>query len=655
MSRSSNDPGVLGPASRFDAPRFRSHSSSPTRSPTRRQHLTSGELDPLLSNLSPTSTLEALTATDAIQSQGGKQHDLLRDSIAQASTSERGLGIRAALAGKKLREWCYEVEGWEWPIRGFEEPSAEERASKKRKYGHEMVSHVVVGNKEQPHSEANDDEEYWGSMPAALVQRYENRIENIRDDMETLEVEELKEHVRGAHAAWMNSDVSSGFPLDAGRRVSQDHYLDDFTVIITATIMQALPLISRLDSMLNAWSVRFMVLRQVPGFLFRVKQATNLLSSAWKAIEDTHKSGADGNLILGKSPLPAFRENLANQICVVGRRCDAMLNALEGRKDIVPETWIDDVEKLETEFGDWVVEAEKRQFEEDTWAREVSLAGRRIPQDVSRTPSEDVSSRPRLPQLPASVSSAPSTRSFSISSTRGDQYPSASWVLADAPHSVGMGQAALANGHSLAPVDPDIVLSNRAQDEGANVPEMDIPNYEDTAEDDMSLVDGSAPGSPFSGGLSNMSSPEILDASKVEYFSSPTKEKSPIFPDTGHASPSENDLHRLGQMNERGLGSQLTRASTELASASSCRPRITNADNSVDRAESAPHTRSFVLRNEDSISESQVKRASITSISSLSRNNVNTSNLFLFSSLFLHRSGISRSLEAGATHRHRQK
>ena len=40
-------------------------------------------------------------------------------------------------------------------------------------------------------------EEYWGCLPASLVKEYEARVEDIRKNLEDLEIEELKEKVLG--------------------------------------------------------------------------------------------------------------------------------------------------------------------------------------------------------------------------------------------------------------------------------------------------------------------------------------------------------------------------------------------------------------------------------------------------------------------------
>ena len=94
----------------------------------------SHELDPLLANLSPKSTLEALEATEVIDLEGRASQSLLHDSVAAASTSERALGIRAALAGKKLKKWHAELTAWPWPLAssspgsGFRIPPQAERS-----------------------------------------------------------------------------------------------------------------------------------------------------------------------------------------------------------------------------------------------------------------------------------------------------------------------------------------------------------------------------------------------------------------------------------------------------------------------------------------------------------------------------------------------
>jgi hypothetical protein len=81
------------------------------------------------------------------------------------------------------------------------------------------------------------------------------------------------------------------------------------------------------------------------------------------------------NDLLSKSHLREEHAKLESAVVAVGRRMDRALDALEGRQDSLPEIWIDDLEKLESDFAEWVVEAEKYQLRAD-WlrAREVAKA-----------------------------------------------------------------------------------------------------------------------------------------------------------------------------------------------------------------------------------------------------------------------------------------
>src|ERR1700759_5079502 len=79
------------------------HSRSPSHSPVRRHH--ARDTDPLLRDLSPTTTLRAFRNDDQAQGQLGK-------SLESASPAQRALGARAAQACIDLRSWAREVYGW---------------------------------------------------------------------------------------------------------------------------------------------------------------------------------------------------------------------------------------------------------------------------------------------------------------------------------------------------------------------------------------------------------------------------------------------------------------------------------------------------------------------------------------------------------------
>lgn len=330
----------------------------------------SHELDPLLANLSPTSTLEALEATEAIDPEGRASQSLLHDSVAAASTSERALGIRAALAGKKLKKWHAELTAWPWPLAssppgsGFRVPPQVERSIDNSRPNHEgYINKAVTDSGSVYDLDQAEDEEYWGSLPAKLVREYENRIEEIAEDMEALGVEELKDYVRDAHLSSNPRRISRTTQYNPCSRTNYIH-LDDFTAVITSTIMQSLPIISRLNALIAPWSIRLSILRQIPDFLELLELSQNIIVNAWDAIGNMDGMIETNGLDATNTALHSKRTALEENIRELGRRLDSMLDLLEGREDTIPEEWIDSMESIEAEFGEWAVETERRLMEE---------------------------------------------------------------------------------------------------------------------------------------------------------------------------------------------------------------------------------------------------------------------------------------------------
>jgi hypothetical protein len=323
--------------------RKRSLSRSPDRSAAPKYET----IDPLLSNLSPESTLLALTSTDAVPKNEKAAHDILWKSISQVSPAERALGIRAAIAAQKLGEWYRELQAWDWPKRADAE----------------------LGKGFMPPSSSSIDSEehiYYGSLPSVVVKQHEDRIEEIRDGMETLDVDELKEHVLNAHIparsrpSSSNSTVSMPPPLTYVQ-------LSDFTAVITATILRALPLLSRLNSLLTTWDIRLLVLRQIPGLLRALHLARSEVDSAMELLK-APSPPSENDPLYSRENYHAKRAGLEAIVLSVGRRMDNILDALEGRQDSLPENWIDELEAVESDFSTWVMEAEKRTVENE-WLR----------------------------------------------------------------------------------------------------------------------------------------------------------------------------------------------------------------------------------------------------------------------------------------------
>ncbi|PGH12757.1 hypothetical protein AJ80_06581 [Polytolypa hystricis UAMH7299] len=365
---------------RLTPARTRPHSRSPSRSPERISQIFGPEFDPLLASLSPEATLKALSATDAVPSNEKAAHDILSKSIAQVSQAERALGVRAALAAQKLKEWYKEVSSWDWPRKrdaglgkGFLPPKRA-RAS--------------PGPTSSPCTDRNGDA-YLGCLAAGVVEQYENRIDEIKDGMDALDVEELKEHVLNAHIPSRSRPSSSTSSSSNNSRPLSYVQLSDFTTVITATILQALPLLSKLNLVLNTWDVRLLVLHQIPALLNGLENTKIAIDMAMERLENGLLPGLDDPLF-SKESFSAARGKLEVAVLKVGSKMDSILDALEGREDSLPESWIDDMETIESRFATWAFEAEKRALENE-WRRTLVSSTPPAPaeEDKSATPENE--------------------------------------------------------------------------------------------------------------------------------------------------------------------------------------------------------------------------------------------------------------------------
>ena len=576
------DPTILNPPVLYANPAHRGVSQSPSRSPLRRQKFATDELDPLLSELSPTSTLEALQSTDSVLSEVNHHRSKLKDWITAASTSERAWGIKAALAGKKARDWYRELAAWPWPA---------------------ATQATAYRNGFEP-----------GEIATSTLQQYEERIEEIRDDMETLELEELKNYVRNTHLP--STSRRSTYEHSGTENVSGYTHLDDFTAVITTTIMHILPDISRLNILLGIWSIRLVILRQVPGLLESMDKTRAAMDSAWKTIREPHFKDPLSNSALDRDAVATMRVVLETHIIELGRRLDSMLDTLEGREDTVPDRWIDELESIEADFGNWFVEADNLVLQKELRATGASGSNRNnVTVDPSKegqghrmntvdssdklimkegdnleTPSSldpiqhgndekmqlepadlvgvgaqsvsDASEQPIAPEQyypseaePVTPCHGRSKRSSGISNHSQNLLSSRE---ASTDNSISRFAFSPASSPSITQAEKAMLSSDRkvSRSRGNSKPtplnlSKAQPIIEGNVNADFSS-DNSYPGSATSDYFSNMSSPEIQHASRAEYFGAPVEVTSPSFMHRDLGFPSETVSRQSSQRTERG-------------------------------------------------------------------------------------------------------
>ena len=332
---SQSHPLALNNGTHFRPRPLRYQSQSPSRSPARPHRPAAHDLDPLLSNLSPLSTLNALKATDTISSNEEIAPALAR-SIADASAFERELGVRAAFAAQEIQGWLKELSGWQWP-------SPRERA---------MGLGFLSPHGGRP-TTPDVSTQHLGSILASTVHNYERRIAEIKSDLGALEIDEVKDYVLDAHAisSWMSD------PSQAASQHETNNYgrMRDFTALITATVIRTLPDLANLNTLMQIWTVRITVLRLVPDFGMTLENVQVAVNEA-RALLRLEKWAST----MTRSKLDLIKNDLEQQVASLGGMVDRMLDHLEGQEDRLPQIWIDRLEGIELGFATWVVDAQRR-------------------------------------------------------------------------------------------------------------------------------------------------------------------------------------------------------------------------------------------------------------------------------------------------------
>jgi hypothetical protein len=355
------NPTVLSAATEFRPISLRNQSRSParSRSPVRRNEFIAKELDPILGNLSPNTTLRALQSTDTIANSSA--HDaILAKSIAEASPTERELGIKAAVAAQKVRQWQMEVAQWPWP-------SLADAAA-----GKGFLQPEVHGESSQKTDLAKSD--YAGSLLTATASDYEERIEEIFDGLDALDVEELKNAVLDSHSSFRLSPSS-----DASKTHTKDDWsqskIKDFTALVTATIIHMLPDLANLNMLISSWDVRLTVLRQTSQLLENLRSTERGLQAAADVVANPQL----GPLVT-MSEVETTENILAGQVSSLGTQYDQMLDLLEGHHDSLPAEWIDRLEEIESDFAHFVVDAKRRVIRNEWLAQSKQLdSARQLP------------------------------------------------------------------------------------------------------------------------------------------------------------------------------------------------------------------------------------------------------------------------------------
>jgi hypothetical protein len=312
----------------------------------------------LLRDLSPSATLRAFTEKPVPYDTSSEEFKIFA-CIESLTAAEKDLGARVAKAAQRLQSWCQEIEQWGWSG-SFEEPSDEYREKRRKSLELRIREHVG----ESAAIESIGPLEYWGSLLSVEVESHEARLDDISDELLTLDIEELKEHVLDIHGP------NKSRPSSAGYEATRQSYtpMDDFSFLITQTLLSALPHHFQLKDRLGAWTARVSILREAPRYLDELKMGQKAMKLGWDAI-DPPTDTSDAAFDKWKEATDTISGVLHGKVSELGQRLDRMLDTLEGRQDCLPDNWIDIFEGVEADYGRWAHESRKRVIEFDVWRK----------------------------------------------------------------------------------------------------------------------------------------------------------------------------------------------------------------------------------------------------------------------------------------------
>ncbi|KAF3770853.1 hypothetical protein M406DRAFT_285642 [Cryphonectria parasitica EP155] len=302
------------------------------------------------------SLLSPLTAVDTFRAPTGP----LKACMDAATQAERSFAMRAAVASKNIYEWLDELRDWPWPAQGgagflAPAPPTDAISSARGRSG------SLVKEAQHYNTPTRADEPYIGSLPESDVTRYETRLDQIQAELDRLEIEEIKSHVLHNHIMPLSRPGEPGSPTLERQLglVSLASYtkMDDMTAVITATVVQALPNLSKLIRLMSIWSVRLTVLRRIPSWLDAVADAESAVQTGWATIRPGTASQA---LALSAREFEVMRLVLDKKVATAAQSLDFMLDTLEGRDDILPDEMLDRMEAVERDFSEWIAACERK-------------------------------------------------------------------------------------------------------------------------------------------------------------------------------------------------------------------------------------------------------------------------------------------------------
>ena len=293
----------------------------------------------LFLDLSPSRAVRIITASFEPIEETSKEDRWLVEGIASASSVDRIFARRIAETARMLDDWCKEIEAWTWNG-NFEAVESDEREQD------------VSSRPLSAHS---------SGLSSSRMPTIARRIDQILEDLFDLDLFKHRSYIMSLCAGEEVSDVEDRPDSAVGLPPPSKGKLDNLSTLVTTIYIRSIATHAKILTLASAWHARIDILRLRPKLLEGMSAICDSFKSAWRMTTNDQPIDQDAH-VKTKHGLIAQHNALALQL-------DDMLDILEDQDDVLPERWIDMIDRVEEDIQRWSGATEKRLSAQESMPR----------------------------------------------------------------------------------------------------------------------------------------------------------------------------------------------------------------------------------------------------------------------------------------------
>jgi len=293
----------------------------------------------LFLDLSPSRAVRIIAASFEPLEETSKEDRWLVESICSASAVDRIFARRVAKTASMLDDWCKEMEAWTWP-----------------------------GNFEAIESDDQERESLSQPVPArssgllsSRMLTIARRIEDILEDLFDLDLFKHRNYIMSLCAGEEVSDAEDRPDSAIGLPLPSKHKLDNLSTLVTTTYIRSIAAHAKVLTLASAWHARIDILRSRPRLFEGMSAICNSFKSAWRMTTSDQP--------IDRESFVKTKHCLMTQHTTLALQLDDMLDILEDQDDVLPERWIDMIDRIEEDIKRWSGATEKRLSAQESMPR----------------------------------------------------------------------------------------------------------------------------------------------------------------------------------------------------------------------------------------------------------------------------------------------